>query len=65
MQELGKRVEKYALRYNLAQAPSGITFGQIYRGDAYNIRKDLQKVLTSSMKRSSLNVASEDEKGLI
>ena len=64
-QALGKRVEKYDLMNNLAQASAGITFGHIARGDVDNIRKDLQNVLTGTMKRTSLNVVGEDEEEFV
>ena len=63
LEALGKRVEQYDLLNNLAQAESGITFGQIARGDVDNIRKDLQKVLSGRVKKTPLNVAGEEEEG--
>ena len=41
IQALSKRVEKYDLVNNLAQAPAGIIFGQIARGDIGVTNADL------------------------
>ena len=49
----------------LVQASAGITFGKIARGDKEKMRKDMQKALTCTMKRSSLHVAGEDEEEFV
>ena len=59
-QELGKRVEQYDLLTSLAQAQSGITFGQIARGDVDNVRKDLSKAFSSKISKKGVNVAIRD-----
>ena len=41
---LGKRVERYDLLDRLAQAPVGVAFGKIGRGDIENARQDLQNI---------------------
>ncbi len=38
--EIGKRVEKYGLINNLAQAQAGITFGHIARGDVDSAKNE-------------------------
>ncbi len=44
--ELGKRVEKYELIKNLAQAQAGITFGDIARGEIDFAKNELQRILS-------------------
>ena len=64
-QALGKGAEKYDLTNNLVQESACITFGKIAHIYIDNIRKDLRKVLTDTMKRSYLNVAGEYEEEII
>ena len=52
--DLSRRVERYDLLDEIAQAPTGITFGQLVRGDAQEAQKELKKLLVS---RSSKKVA--------
>ncbi len=59
--ELGKRVEKYDLINNLAQAQAGITFGHIARGDIDFAKNKLQKILSCMMGRTIVNFAGKDE----
>ncbi len=47
--ELGKRVQKYDLINNLAQAQSGITFGYIARGDIDFAKNELHEILSGKM----------------
>ena len=46
---------------SLAQASSGITFGQIARGDVDNVRRDLQKILSGKVRNSAVHVTNEEE----
>ena len=59
--ELRKRVEKYDLINNLAQAQAGITFGHIARGDIDFAKNELQRILSEKMGRSIVNFAGKDE----
>ena len=59
--ELGKRVEKYDLINNLAQAQAGITFGHIARGDIDFAKNELQKILSGKMGRAVVKFAGKDE----
>ena len=65
VQEMSKRVEQYDLLTSLAQASSGITFGQIDRGDVDNVRKELQKALSGKSKKSSVNATGEHGEGFV
>ncbi len=58
---LAKRVEKYDLINNLAQAQTGITLGHIARGDIDFAKKELQKILSSKMGRTIVSFAGKDE----
>ena len=58
---LGKRVEKYDLINNLAQAQAGITFGQIARGDIDFAKTELQRILAGKMSRSIVSFAEKDQ----
>ena len=60
MQVLGERVERYDFLKSLACAPAGITFGQIANGDVDNVKKELQKIIAKKVKRTSVNIAGED-----
>ena len=59
--EIGKRVEKYDLLNNLAQAQAGIIFGHIARGDIDFAKNELQKILSGKMSRTIVNFAGKDE----
>ena len=59
--ELGKRVEKYDLINNLAQAQAGITFGQIARGDVDFAKNELQRIISGKMGRAVVKFAGKDE----
>ena len=61
IQALSKRVEKYDLINNLAQAPAGITFGQIARGDIDFAKADLQKILSGRLNRATVTFADKDQ----
>ena len=61
IQALRKRVEKYDLINNLAQAPTGITFGQITRGDVDFAKADLQKILSGRLNRATVTSADKDQ----
>ena len=63
MQVLGDRVERYDFLKSLACAPAGITFGQIANGDVDNVKKELQKIIAKKVKRTSVNVAGEGDRG--
>jgi hypothetical protein len=54
---LSNRVEKYDVLNELAQAPAGLTFGQLVRGDAEHAQKTLKKLLAA---RSSSKVSTID-----
>ncbi len=58
--ELVKRVEKYDLINNLAQAQAGITFGHIARGDIDFTMNELQRILSRKMGRAIVNFAGKD-----
>ena len=51
--KIGKRVEKYDLLNNLAQAQAGITFGHIARGDIDYAKNELQEILSGGMGKLS------------
>ncbi len=59
--ELEKRVEKYHLIHNLAQAQAGLTFGQIAREDIDFTKNELQKILSGKLRRAVVNFAGKDE----
>ncbi len=59
--ELGKRVEKYNLINNLAQAQAAITFGHIARGDIDFPRNEFQRILSGKMGGAKVNFAGKDE----
>ena len=60
-QVLGKRVEQYDLLSSLAQASSGITFGQIARGDVDSVRRDLQKIFSGKVRKSAVHVTKDED----
>ena len=63
--QASKRVEKYDLINNLAQAPAAVTFGQIARGDTDFAKAFLQKAMSGRLNRSTVTFADEDqERGL-
>jgi hypothetical protein len=45
--DLSRRVEKYELLNEIAQAPSGEAFGQLSRGDAEQAQKTLRRLFSS------------------
>ncbi len=59
--ELGKRVEKYDLIQNLAQAEAGITFGHIARGEIEFAKNELQRILSGKLGRTIVKFAGKDE----
>ena len=61
IQELSKLVEKYDLINDLAQAPAGITFGQIARGDIDYAKAYLQRILSGRLNRATVTFADEDQ----
>ena len=63
MQMLGERLERYYFFKSLACASAGITFGQIANGDVDNVKKELQKIIANKVKRTSVNVAGESDRG--
>ena len=63
MQVLGERVERYDIHKSLACAPDRITVRQIANGDVDNVKKELQKTIERNMKRTSVNVAGEGDRG--
>ena len=58
---MSRRVEKYDLINNLAQASAGITFGQIDRGDIDFAKADLQKILSGRLNRATVTFADKDQ----
>ena len=63
MQVLGEIVERCYFLKSLARAPAEITFGQIANGDVDNVKKELLKIIAKKVKRTSLNVAGEGDRG--
>ena len=63
MQVLGERVERYDFLKSLVCAPARITIGQIANGDVGNVKKELQKIIAKKLKRTSVNVAGEGDRG--
>ena len=59
--DLSRRVEKYDLLDEIAQAPTGLKFGQLVRGDALEAQKELKRLLVS---RSSRKVATIDSSAI-
>ncbi len=57
-------VKKYNLSAELAAAPSGLTFGQLLRGDAEEARKDLKKILNSKSVSRINNTVSDSPRRL-
>ena len=54
IQALSKRVGKYGLINNLAQARTGITFGQIAGGDKDFAKAYFEKILPSRLNRATV-----------
>lgn len=48
---LEEHVRKYNVVSELANAPSGLTFGQLVRGDAESARKEINRLLTKKVRR--------------
>ena len=61
IQALCKRVEKYDLINNLAQAPADISFSQIARSDIDFAKADPQKILPARLNRATVNFADKDQ----
>ena len=59
--EFGKRVEKYDLINNLAQAQASTTFEHIALGDVYFAKNELARILSGEMGRAVVNFAGKDE----
>ncbi len=59
--EIGKRIGKYDLINNSAQAQAGITFGHIARGDIESAMNELLKILPDKLARTIVNFAGRDE----
>ena len=62
-QVLGERIERYDFLKSHACAPAGIAFGQIPNEDVDNVKKELQKIIAKKVKRISVNIAGEDDRG--
>ena len=63
MQVLEERVKRYDFFKSLVCAPGGITIGQMSNGDIDNVKKELPKIISKKVKRSSVNVANEADRG--
>ena len=63
VQVLGERFEWFDFLKSFACAPAGITFEQIANGDVDKAKKELQKIISRKARRTSVNVAGEDDRG--
>ena len=53
---LAKRVEQFDLLSSIAQAPVGLTLGQLIRGDADGLKADLRKILAGKVRSPALSL---------
>ena len=51
---LSSHVGRYSLLTELARAPSGITFGQLVRGDADDAKREMQKLFRSGTRKTKI-----------
>ena len=63
VQVLRERFERYKFLKSLACAAPEIKFGQIANGDVDNVKKEQQKIRAKKVKRTSVNVAGEGDRG--
>ena len=57
---LSKRIERFDIMKSIAQAPVGLTIGQIVRGDAEGLRSEVRKILSGKVRDTALAIHSEN-----